>query len=702
MTPATRRQSGKKNEFRSFKANWYESFPWLSVCLSIGKVFCHICRTCNTQGLTKLGKNAENAFIVDGFGNWKKAVQKFQEHMESDSHRSCIEQQNCLKQKPVNVQLEDKLEEHQRENYDMLLKQLSSIKMLLRQGLALRGHDDGEGNLIQTLLLRSEDVPGLKKWIECKRYTSPEIVNEQVTIMGQEVLRKLLLKIHEAKYYAILADEARDISNMEQLTMCIRWVDKRYEVHEDCIGLIQVPNITSAILTAAIKDTLIRCNLPLTLCRGQGYDGAANMSGHIRGVATMLLKEEPAALHVHCLAHCLNLCLQDVGRKLQVVRNALDICIEVGKLILWSPKRMHAFRNSQRDFSPQATNIRPLCPTRWTVRQGALSSILDNYEALQDTMTTVNQECHDDYGMRAGGILAQLEKFDTLFGLSLSELVFGATEQVSRTLQGKNTSIMEALQATDLAQKHLKRLRSDEMFNRFYNNVETKSNGLTSAPSLPRYRRAPKRLDDGSLPHRYETPKEFCRQTYFELLDMVHVEMDRRFAQSSLKVPRALEKLLVGACNGEITTTLPELVETTYAKDVDIKKLLRQLQMLPDLVNAAKARPLHSPLQAVTNVCTLAAILDDVPMAPVMFSEVDKMVRLFLTVPVTTATGERSFSTLRRIKTYLRSTMSQKRLNNTLLLNIHKEETDNLVVADVARLFISYNERRQRFFGPLK
>ena len=52
-----------------------------------------------------------------------------------------------------------------------------------------------------------------------------------------------------------------------------------------------------------------------------------------------------------------------------------------------------------------------------------------------------------------------------------------------------------------------------------------------------------------------------------------------------------------------------------------------------------------------------------VPMAATMFSEVDVLLQLYLTIPATTATAERSFSALRRVRTYLRSTMTEKRLN---------------------------------------
>ena len=65
-------------------------------------------------------------------------------------------------------------------------------------------------------------------------------------------------------------------------------------------------------------------------------------------------------------------------------------------------------------------------------------------------------------------------------------------------------------------------------------------------------------------------------------------------------------------------------------------------------------------------------MLQTVPMAREMFSEVDKLLQIYLTIPVTTATAERSFSALRRIKTYLRLTMSEERLNNVMLLRVHR------------------------------
>ena len=52
--------------------------------------------------------------------------------------------------------------------------------------------------------------------------------------------------------------------------------------------LIEVPKTDVATLTGALKDVLVHCVLPASSCRGQAYDGAANMSGHLREVATCI------------------------------------------------------------------------------------------------------------------------------------------------------------------------------------------------------------------------------------------------------------------------------------------------------------------------------------------------------------------------------------------------------------------------------
>ena len=64
--------------------------------------------------------------------------------------------------------------------------------------------------------------------------------------------------------------------------------------------------------------------------------------------------------------------------------------------------------------------------------------------------------------------------------------------------------------------------------------------------------------------------------------------------------------------------------------------------------------------------------------------------------------GERSFSTARRLKTWLRSTMMQERFRNLIILNSHKESTERLSLVDIDSKLAERNDNRKRNFGIFK
>lgn len=76
-----------------------------------------------------------------------------------------------------------------------------------------------------------------------------------------------------------------------------------------------------------------------------------------------------------------------------------------------------------------------------------------------------------------------------------------------------------------------------------------------------------------------------------------------------------------------------------------------------------------------------------------VFPNVDIALRLFMTLPVTNASGERSFSKLGLIKNRLRSTMGQNRLNHLSLMSI---EIDVLRILDFSGLIKDFSARKSR------
>ncbi len=162
--------------------------------------------------------------------------------------------------------------------------------------------------------------------------------------MALRILRKVASDIKTNEFYTIMADETTDKSNREQVVVVFRHVDEDLNVHEDFVGFHQVNSIDATTLTSVIEDTLLRMNLSLSQCRGQCYDGASNMTGAKRGVATNILAKEERAVFTHCYGHALNLAVGDCVRQCKLLRDTMDTVHEVSKLIKYSPKRDSTYR----------------------------------------------------------------------------------------------------------------------------------------------------------------------------------------------------------------------------------------------------------------------------------------------------------------------------------------------------------------------
>ena len=80
----------------------------------------------------------------------------------------------------------------------------------------------------------------------------------------------------------------------------------------------------------------------------------------------------------------------------------------------------------------------------------------------------------------------------------------------------------------------------------------------------------------------------------------------------------------------------------------------------------------------------------------------DHDVQAYSSNPAKSAAGERSFSTARRSKTWLRSSMTQERFSNLMTLNSHKDRTDRLSLLDIANEFKERNGNRNEILVCLE
>ncbi|CAG9825753.1 unnamed protein product [Phaedon cochleariae] len=113
-------------------------------------------------------------------------------------------------------------------------------------------------------------------------YTSPQIQNEIIDISGEIIQHKIIEEVKRAKLFAILADETTDIARVEQVSLCLRYVDsnddKHHKVKEMFIEYIPTVDVTGSGLANLIITALKKHGLKCSHVVGQGYDGAAAMT----------------------------------------------------------------------------------------------------------------------------------------------------------------------------------------------------------------------------------------------------------------------------------------------------------------------------------------------------------------------------------------------------------------------------------------
>ena len=432
------------------------------------------------------------------------------------------------------------------------------------------------------------------------------------------------------------------------------------------------------------------------------YDGASSMASSRSGVAKRVSELEPRALFTHCYGHALNLAACDTIKSMKVMKDALETTHEATKLIKYSPRREGIFQQIKSLSASSSPVIRVLCPTRWTVRAEALSSIINNFECLQRTWEEAVEVVRDtETKARIRGVSAVMNSFDFLFGCMLGEMILKHSDNFSSTLQHKTLSAAEGQHIAQMTVGTLKSLRSDDSFDLFWQTANSKASELDiSEPVLPRLRRLPRRFDDGlSAGEFHDNPKAFYKQSYYEALDLIVSCIEDRFKQPGYRIYSSLESLLSKACKQEDQVSDLEVVCDFYRDDFDQELLRTQLQTLGVHYQQVRSRSGETSTTNLSIFDIKSILLSLSPGQLPLLSQVKRLAQLILVMPTTNASSERSFSALRRVKNYLRTTMTQERLNYLMLLHVHEEKTDALDIKLLLNEFVECSEHRSNIFA---
>ena len=205
-----------------------------------------------------------------------------------------------------------------------------------------------------------------------------------------------------------------------------------------------------------------------------------------------------------------------------------------------------------------------------------------------------------------------------------------------------------------------------------------------------------------NIPNRYmigkaaaehpENVEEEYRRQYYAALDSVITCIKERFEQKDYEMYATLEQLLIKAILGESFEEELQKVIGFYHDDFNDDILRVQLRTLPAVIGQGEG--------SVNTFHDIRMLVKQLK-KPIrnLISEVVTMIKLVIVLPATNAVSERSFCAMRGLYTYLRTNMRSSRLNNALVLHIHKARLDKLSMVDVANDFVFESDHRKTLFG---
>lgn len=346
------------SSLRRFKTSWFNDFPdWLEYSIAKDAIFCFYCYLFKPNSEEHGGGDS---FIDGGFSNWKKK-ERLQIHVGksgSAHNRARIKYEAFVNQKQnIDCVLFKKSKKIKDEYRIRLNASIDCVRLLLRQGLSFRGHDESEnsrnqGNFLEFLQWLCDHNKEIKDVClsnapENLQLTSPKIQKDIVSAIAFETLDVIMRDIGD-RLFSILVDESRDVSVKEQMSVVLRYVNQKGQVTERFIGVEHVSSTTALSLKDSIDHLFSRFNLSISSLRGQGYDGASNMRGEYNGLKALILKENPSAFYIHCFAHQLQLALVAVASKHAEIETFFTLVNKVVNVVSGSAKRCDLLREKKR------------------------------------------------------------------------------------------------------------------------------------------------------------------------------------------------------------------------------------------------------------------------------------------------------------------------------------------------------------------
>ncbi|GKB81797.1 zinc finger MYM-type protein 1-like protein [Tanacetum coccineum] len=412
------------NKKRRFCPTWFYKFSnWLEYSVKVDRAFCLCCYLFRDQ----FGKQGgSDAFVMDGFNGWNKT---------------------------------ERLGSHVGDVSSFHNRALRKCEDLMRREQA-----------IVVAFCKPSDVVKTEYQV-----VEPSVQKDIVECVAHEVQKPMREEIGD-DVFGLLLDESSDFCEKVQMSVVLRYVDACGIVKERFVGFVHMMERSALALKSAIESLFVEHGLNLKKVRGLGYNGACNMRVEFNGLKELIMMENSSAYYVHCFAHELQLVIVAVAKKHFGVGNFFDMIAVLTNVVCVSCKRKDTIQESHKEKVQEAIGTREVEPGSELNQQLSLVSagytsgshymkllhLVDLFPLVVEVLKYVEKEGDNDMSQRqAYGLQIYFQSFDFVFYLHLMLRILGLTDPLTRTLQGKDKDIFNAVSIAKSTKQLLQKFRVD-------------------------------------------------------------------------------------------------------------------------------------------------------------------------------------------------------------------------------------------------
>lgn len=657
---------------------------WLFYSNSTGSVYCVPCKLFQTP-------EHSNSFST-GFNDWKNS-NRISDHEKSAEHRANVKL--LITRSSVCGKIDSKLHENylaEKTYWNQVLKRIILvIKFLGVRGLAFRGSTEKfgcpeNGNYMGVLELLSEYDDFLKKHIEKYgnpgsgnvSYLSKTICNEFIELMFKKVNFIIVKELKESKYFSISVDSTPDITHTDQLTVVVRYILPDGSPVERFLGFIPLNDHTAVQMEATVVGFLSKWDIKIEDMRGQSYDNASNMSGKYKGLQALLKKRNNLAEYIPCAGHSLNL----------VGTHAADCCVNATKFFMFI-QNIYVFLSGSTSrwsviekFIENSDSKKKLLPkrldlTRWAAKWHAVRALCLNYWSYFDAIKSIADNSNETNATRveAAGICKQFLKLETGILLCLWYDILEKFNKSSETLQTGFVDLTVTCKIYQSLQGYVSSLRDKFQF------YEQKGKELSKIESYIADKKRPSRRsttfgenDQGE--REFNSQEDMKINTFIVIIDRLIAELNTRakvyfnlnetFGFLSNLDNLSKDDIRNGA--SVLRQKYPSDIGDEFAEEcVFFKDFIEDFDFSEIRLKSKLGRRLKREKKeesAIQNLPLSLLKLIRLKKLTTLFPNLDIAFRILLCMMASNTSGERSFSILKRILTYLRNSCSDTRLSS--------------------------------------